>query len=254
MARLAKDDALETRGNDRLPRLRHAAELYEAVATRYQRHFSCINAATLWLLAGEPRPARALALRARALATAAGDDSDRYWRAATEAEAALILGDVVVAREALERAARYSTNDFVARAVTRRQLRLVCEANRLDLATLEALAGPSIVHYCGHLIDPANGARFPEAEAGRVARLVREFLASRAFGFGYGSLASGADILVAEALLDAGAELHVVLPFGADEFEETSVAPAGPEWAAPLPRVSRASGVRSLRVRLDVSR
>ncbi len=50
-------------------------------------------------------------------------------------------------------------------------------------------------------------------------------------GFAYGSLASGADILVAEAVLDAGIRLEIVLPFDTDEFETVSVAPAGERWA-----------------------
>ena len=34
---------------------------------------------------------------------------------------------------------------------------------------------------------------------------------------GYGQLACGADILIAEALLDRGGELHVVLPFAEED-------------------------------------
>ena len=49
-------------------------------------------------------------------------------------------------------------------------------------------------------------------------------------GFAYGSLASGADILWAETLLDSGAELHVVLPFALHDFLETSVTPSGENW------------------------
>ena len=47
---------------------------------------------------------------------------------------------------------------------------------------------------------------------------------------GYGALASGADILCAEALLAAGAELHAVLPFAIDDFIDTSVADSGAQW------------------------
>jgi uncharacterized protein YutE (UPF0331/DUF86 family) len=47
---------------------------------------------------------------------------------------------------------------------------------------------------------------------------------------GFGSLAAGADILAAEALLERGAELHVVLPFDRDEFVRTSVVSAGGDW------------------------
>ena len=49
-------------------------------------------------------------------------------------------------------------------------------------------------------------------------------------GYAYGSLASGGDILWAEALLAAGAELQVVLPFDRGEFVQSSVAPSGDGW------------------------
>lgn len=55
-------------------------------------------------------------------------------------------------------------------------------------------------------------------------------VARHGVGFAYGALASGADILFAEALLARGAELHVVLPFAREEFTEISVAPSGPGW------------------------
>ncbi len=43
-------------------------------------------------------------------------------------------------------------------------------------------------------------------------------------------LASGADILWAEPLLRAGAELHVVLPCAIEDFLRVSVVPSGAEW------------------------
>ena len=49
-------------------------------------------------------------------------------------------------------------------------------------------------------------------------------------GFAYGSLASGGDILWAEALLARGCEIHVVLPFAVDEFIAASVADGGAGW------------------------
>jgi adenylate cyclase len=49
-------------------------------------------------------------------------------------------------------------------------------------------------------------------------------------GYGFGSLACGSDILVAEALLARGAGLHVVLPFDTGEFLETSVRRGGAGW------------------------
>ena len=51
--------------DDRISKLRQAADLYEAVADRYGRFYTCINAATLRLLGGDLERARALAEQAR---------------------------------------------------------------------------------------------------------------------------------------------------------------------------------------------
>ena len=82
VARLAKDEALATEGEIRRTRLREAADLYEAVADRYGRFYTLINASTLRLLAGDLDRARSLARHARALVTAArrNEPEDDYWR------------------------------------------------------------------------------------------------------------------------------------------------------------------------------
>jgi adenylate cyclase len=233
VARLAKDDALATSGSEQRGRLERAADLYEAVAKRHGGYYSYINAATLRLLSGNTLGARRLADHARMLAADDVETAGGYWRCATEAEAALILGDDRGARDAILRAADASGRDFAARAVSYRQLRLVCVAAAMDEGMLEPLAPPSVLHYCGHRIDGSGAPdRFPATLERHVAEQVRDFLGHRDVGFGYGSLASGSDILVAEALLSAGAELNVVLPFGRDEFERTSVAPAGSAWSS----------------------
>ena len=42
-------------------------------------------------------------------------------------------------------------------------------------------------------------------------------------GFGFASAASGSDILFLEAMLDAGAEVSVVLPYNEEDFVRDSV-------------------------------
>ena len=232
VARLAKQDALAAQGQDRPELLRHAADLYEAIAERYGRYYTRINAATLRLLAGDLERARQLAEQARSLVTGArASDPDDYWLDATEAEAALILGDVEAARRALARALAIARSDFATLAVTRRQLRLVCEATSIDLEVLNDLRPPIVLHYCGHRIDPrAVSTRFPPELESREDGEIRTFHAQQRVGFAFGSLASGADILIAEAILDQEIPLEVVLPFDTAEFERTSVSPAGPGW------------------------
>src|SRR5690349_16953203 len=63
VARLAKDRALACDGPERTALARRAAQLYEAVANQYNRSYSCVNAASLWLIAGDDARARRLASR-----------------------------------------------------------------------------------------------------------------------------------------------------------------------------------------------
>jgi class 3 adenylate cyclase len=88
-------------------------------------------------------------------------------------------------------------------------------------------AGAPVVVYCGHMFN-AGSAEEPLLAA-RVAAAL-DGLEARA---GFGPLACGADLLIAEALLARGAELHVVLPFAEDDFIAESVLCGGAEW---LPR------------------
>jgi hypothetical protein len=224
-ARIAKDLALRAGGTGR-PRLAaRAARLYGTVFAETGGYYPAVNAATLWLVAGEPARARELAAAVLELL----DVPESYYAAATEAEARLLLGEQARAAAALERAGALHGGDYTAVAGTRRQLRMICDYLGLDSSPLTALAGPSVVHFCGHRIG-GQEARFPPEAEGEVTRQVAELVSANPPGFAYGSLASGADIIWAETLLATDCELHVVLPFARDEFVASSVAPSGPDW------------------------
>lgn len=230
-ARIAKDKALAAAGEMRPALLTRAADLYEAVYRRGGGYYPGINVATLRLLAGELPAAERVAREVVALCVDPGENTeDAYYRAATEAEAALVLGDASLARAALVRAAACG-NDLAARAATRRQLRLICAARALSDDVLEPLTPPAVIHYSGHMIAaPQHSGRFPADQEAGAAAAIAASLAHNAVGIGYGALAAGADILFAEALLERGAELHVVLPFMREEFIAISVTPSGPGW------------------------
>jgi hypothetical protein len=227
-ARIAKDVALACEGDERRRSAAAAAELYGAIFARTGAYYPAINAATLWLVAGDPT--RASRLADTVLELLAGTPEDSYWAAATEAEARLLLGERTAVAPALERAARLHDRDYAAVATTRRQLRMICEISGIDAQLLTALAGPGVVHFCGHRIGAGERARFSAAAEAAVASRIRETVERDPPGYAYGSLASGADILWAEALLATSAELHVVLPFTQAYFIETSVAPSGADW------------------------
>ena len=230
-ARIAKDRSLRAPTSERARLLSAAADQYQTIYSRSGGYYPGINVATLRLLAGEQEAAERVAREVLELCAATADQSgDEYYRAASEAEAALVLNDIDRAQEALGRAAA-AGGDYAARAATRRQLRLVCAAVGIDEEVLSPLAPPTVIHFTGHMISKTAGTgRFPPEQELAVSAAIVAMLEQRRVGFGYGALASGADILFAEALLARGAELHVVLPFAREEFVDISVEPAGALW------------------------
>lgn len=233
-ARLDKDRALAATGGERRRSAEAAARRYEDVHRRTDGSYPAVNAATMWLMAGDaPRSAE---LARRALERS-DRDPDPYWRAATRAEAALILGRTDLAAESLVEADAANRTDLAARASTRRQLELVVALTGADPAVLEPIANPPVIHYCGHRMSaPGRPGRFRADEEDAATVAVVRALDDLAPVAGFGSLASGADIVVAEALLERGAELHVRLPFERDEFVRWSVADAGPAWVGRFER------------------
>jgi hypothetical protein len=235
--RLAKQLALEAQGAERRALAVQAARLYESAADRHGRYFASVNAATMWLVAGDRERSRSLARQTLRLVEAAKTDfrlggMTGYWSVATEAEAWLILGDVERAQVALTTAANLALHDVASRATTRRQLLLVCNAMGVESEALRVLSIPGVLHFCGHrAVSSDDIAGLTTEEEAQVTVAVREFIESRSFDSAFGSLACGADIIIAEELLRQDVSLSVFLPFSADEFDAVSVRPAGSKWS-----------------------
>ncbi len=239
--RLLKDEALAARGKDRAPRLAAAAEAYAEVyrkavaAGNPEAYYPGVNGATLYLLAGNNDKAAALADEVLAQLRDCPTGQKSYYEAVSELEAQLVVGDLAHAREnarAVRTAIRENAQkDYRGLSSTVRQLRLIIAAKALDADWLSELSPPPVIHYLGHIVAaPDRLGRFPAEQAEAVQAQVVAMLDRRDVRFGYGSLAAGADILFAEALLRRGAHLHVVLPFDRGEFVEISVRPAGGDW------------------------
>jgi CRP-like cAMP-binding protein len=237
-ARLDKDQALRGLGQ-REAWAKRSAQGYERAFNETGDSYHGVNTATMWLLAGERERAEVLAKTAL---TDMGS-GDGYWAAATEAEAALIVGDLERARDALSRASGAEEGRLSQRATTLKQLKLVCRLNDIDQSILDPIRNPSVVHYAGHRILPSgddDGAG--GGHEGNIKQEMARLMDSIDAGVGFGSLAAGADIIAAETLLERGAELNVVLPFNQDEFVRTSVAPAGSDWVSRYERcIARAT-------------
>jgi tetratricopeptide (TPR) repeat protein len=216
--RLLKDRALRASGEERRLFYLQSAEAYRRAATLQQGTYPLINAATLSLLSGDRDQGEEIAREVLDRIAAEPDEPETpYWRAATEAEALLILGRTAEARAALEAAIAAAPRAWEDHASTLRQFIAIHEALGTDPAWLDLLRPPRTVHYAG--TDMTGDGIADAFERGQV-------------GFGFGALAAGAEIVAAEALLARGAELHVVLPADAAHFAALYVDPHGPAWRA----------------------
>jgi adenylate cyclase len=221
--RILKDAAFDGASDDFEARCSQASDAYRRAFDLTGDLYPAINAATLALLAGQAENARTLAQHVVS-APSAGDD---YWGCVTRAEAALLLGNHKDAERLVSRACTHAGADPGSRSTTLRQFRRIATAQGDILpANIEtALLPPTVMHYCGHMFRSV-------ANEAMLATAIDEQLYAHSIGIAYGALACGADILIAERLLDSGGELHVVIPFDEEDFVRRSVTIGGGEWQA----------------------
>jgi CRP-like cAMP-binding protein len=209
------------------PEARHAhaaasAEYYESIHAAVGGTYAGINAAMMARIAGDDDRSAAIAGRIIRLI---GREPKGYWDHATLAEAHLLTGDDAAAARAFALAHRQADATDGHRSSTRLQLaRIGAHLGIPTEACLAALPVGLTAVYSGPLF---RGAELDDSAQQRLEGDLRSAvdaaLATEGVRYIYGALACGADIVVAEAALAAGVELHVVLPFPVDAFVATSV-------------------------------
>lgn len=236
-ARLLKDVALASHGARRVAFAKASRLRYEALARRFGGVYGAINAATMTLVAGDRAGAAqraATVLQAPPPRELVGEAA--YYEAASRAEALFLVGDLEAARRRMERALALAPNAYAAHASTLRQMEMLCRELGADAGWLAPFRPPACAHFTGHIQNVCDRA---------LRANVDETLRTERIGFGYGGLAAGADIVFAEALLESGGELHVVLPLHRAAFIEVSVAPFGEAWLERFERcMARAASIR----------
>ncbi len=225
--RIRKDSAARTTDSAvRTARLEDAFACYRQAFFLSGDSFPGLNAATLALLAGDPKLSRPLAKRVRDdvlyKLEQPGKERD-YWLLATLGEAYLLLGDSTAAkgryRQAVQLAREAHSDGDIASML--RQLRLIREHLPIgdDLLGLFRL-GPVVV-FAGHNLDrPGAPERFPADPAleAAVRRAIKNELDALETHIGYYRPGCGSEILFGELMRERDAELHMVLPFAEDDF------------------------------------
>ncbi len=256
--RLLKSEAFRRQGAGQASLLLAAAAQYGRAyamarsAGHADSYFPGINLATLRLLVGDPTAAHGVArevldaIEPRLAAPGFADRDDAYWLLATGIEAWLVLGDLDRARALVAPALQASGRRYSDLASSVRQLRRLLVAQGLPETALVGFAPPAVAHYTGHMIaSEGQDHRIQPGDEPALIAAIERAIDDNGIGSAYGSLAAGADLLFAEALLRRGAGLNVVLPFAVEDFIVASVLPFGAQW---LPRfhaaLARANTVR----------
>ena len=221
-ARLAKNSAEDLSGEPQRAAFAAASRLYAAIHDDTGDLFPGVNAASTAYLSGDMTTARRLA---EALLRDGGEVR-HYWTGATRVEALVLLGRDEAAAVACVAARSLPGADLGARATTLCQLELLAALAGLDPdgRVRAALRPPGLAVFCGHMFVEDTAAE--AALASRIATTLND----NDIRIGFGALACGSDIVLAEALLLRGGELNVVLPFPATDFVQSSVAPGGASW------------------------
>ncbi|MDB6027924.1 MAG: uncharacterized protein JWM68_4147 [Verrucomicrobiales bacterium] len=232
LARTHKDFWLiSTDAKEKTHHLKMSFSLYAEAYRRNHGYYSGVNAAATALLAGQKDIAYQLAhavaeLCRSTLETLDVESEERYWLQATLAESYLIQGNLLMAERFYKNASDFGGQHWVVLNRTRSQARLLLEAvgkrpNVLD----NCFKLPRIVVCSGHMFDRIGRAqpRFPHALEERVRQEIRRKLAQMEAQVGFSSLACGTDMLFAEALLERGGEVNIVLPFSKSDFKKASV-------------------------------
>lgn len=222
--RLLKDLALAAPPERAEPLFAQAGEVYAQAFDHAGGYFPGINAATMLMLGGRGDDARRLAQRVldsldRLAGTAAKTDAERYYRSATEAEAALLLGDHDRAAIALRHAARLLPGNVNALSRTRAQLRLICRHLGIDEQPLDALRVAPV------LFVPSTG-------DGLAADIPLPADAS----FVCIGLSAPRELTIAEHYRALGVRVHLVLPAAREHLVEEWQRRHGSEAASRLQR------------------
>jgi len=230
--RIRRDLAFEPGSDPDKVQLKAAAEGFERIFNSLKTAYAGVNAASTFAMSGDRAHARQIAGKVSVDVAAAlvdiDDDEPSYWQRATLAECLLIEGDNAAAAREFVSASNATDAAPGKTATTRKQLRRLKGALGVSDEWIDqALPQGDVLYYCGPLT-PASGEKQKALESlkGRAAKLFSQRRCVAAIG----ALAAGADIVIAEAALDAGVPLHVHLPLPPTDFLEASVAPSGERW------------------------
>lgn len=228
--RLLRDLAFQDADHPDRELILQSAREYDRVFSVTNGFYSGVNAAAGHAMAGDIKRAQDIAQAVRNIMANDLDDEteDNYWRRTTFAECKLLEGDAIAAGALFETAAGAEDATPGKRATTRKQLRRLAPGLGIDQFWIDRAAPQAdVLFFSGPLAHTPDESALPLED---IRHALDKLLSTRQIGWAYGALASGADIVIAERLLEEGVSLSVYLPLAPAAFINASVASGGARW------------------------
>jgi len=234
-ARLLRDLAyLETPDAPDQDKLERSAIGYRKAYENSRGYYSGVTAAAGFALLGDARQAKQLALEVADLITQKNNAEDAnpatYFTQASLGECALIAGDLKKAAAYFRAAGNCDDMTAGKKATTRKQLKRLMATSKASPDWMDEVAPQAkTLFFAGPL---ATRDTDQTVQFNNLLTALDDFLKVHPVEWAYGALASGADIVIAEALLARGVDLNIYLPLPPEEFLKHSVAISGGDWRA----------------------
>lgn len=210
-----------------------SVEQYKKAYALNKNFYPGINLATVLLLSGNVKGSRAVAKEVLNSIDDFGNE-ESYYMLASKAEAFLLLNELQETKINLSNAISKDPANYRAHASTIKQFELIVELQKKSCKWLDDFRPPSAIYYGGYIFSITGknnkNNNLSMMELHNFEELISKKLKTMNIGYGYGSLAAGSDIIIAETVLAQAAELNVVLPLNREKFIEQSVAPFGKDW------------------------
>jgi tetratricopeptide (TPR) repeat protein len=192
-------------------------------------YYTGINAATMSAIAGRAVQGREIAAL---VISELESQANSVWELATLGEAYVLTKNRDRAVEYYIKARKLVGNDWGKVLSIHNQLWLLNHYLPVAKEILRIFAPPIVLAFAGHMVDAPNRStpRFPASIESKVKDSIKGAIRTLQASIGYCSLACGADILFAEAMLEEGGEVHILMPFNKNDFVHTSLAFAGEHW------------------------
>jgi hypothetical protein len=229
--RILRDLAYAANGDTPdLTHLEESAKGYSDAFRKTRGTYSGVNASAAHALLGDLPRARKVAAEVATLLAAQDDDAqDSYFHRATLAECKLLEGDSLGAASLFQSALDAEDVTPGKRATSRRQLKRLARKLEIDLPWIDkAVPQPSVLYFSGPIARKTDGDVEPAIET--LLDSLEDLLGREDIGWAHGALASGADIAIAERLIEADVSLSIHLPLPPLEFLKSSVHIGGDAW------------------------